>query len=373
MSVQALSEKNSNRTKVVSIFGARPQFIKVAVVSNALRKVGIEEVLIHTGQHYDSLMSDIFIKELALPKPDYYLGIGGGTHAQNTGRMLEAIEKVLLKEKPDLVIVYGDTDSTLSGALAAAKLHFPVAHVEAGLRSFNRKMPEEINRVLTDHVSDLLFAPTITAEQNLLREGVSRERIRLVGDVMYDATVQYGKVADKLSEILGELNLKPKRYILATIHRAENVDNPRRLEAILRAFADVHTRIPIIFPVHPRTRRSIEKFGLEDIAKRIFLIDPVGYFDMLALEKNAKLIATDSGGVQKEAYFYKIPCITLREETEWKELVDLGWNTLVPPYDPDVIISVLLAPHGGGSAEHSPFGDGNAAEKIAEHVSEFIP
>jgi len=233
------------------------------------------------------------------------------------------------------------------------------------------KMPEEVNRVLTDHASDLLFAPTITAEKNLLREGIPQERIRLVGDVMYDAAIQYGDAADRLSNILNRLNLKPEGYILATTHRAENVDNLKRLKAISKAFAYVNTKIPIVFPVHPRTRKSIEKFGLEDVAKRISMIDPGGYLDMLVLEKKAKLIVTDSGGVQKEAYFYKISCVTLRNKKKWKELVELGWNTLVPPYDPEVIISAPLASYGGGSAKYSSFGDGNAAEKIAERVTEF--
>lgn len=317
--------------KIASVVGARPQFIKTAAVSRALRAIeGVKETLIHTGQHYDANMSSVFFEELEIPHPDYNLGIGSATHGAQTGRMLEAIEGVLLKEKPDWVLVYGDTNSTLAGALAAVKLHIPVAHVEAGLRSFNRRMPEEINRVLTDHASDLLFAPTQTAVENLQREGIPDARIKLVGDVMYDAALYYGAKAERQSRILNALKLEPKGYILATIHRAENTDDPLRLRAIFDSLAEIAHEIKVVLPLHPRTRAALVQASLYDkAAQSICLIEPVGYLDMMMLEKNARLIATDSGGVQKEAFFYHVPCVTLREETEWVELVELGWNYLI--------------------------------------------
>lgn len=350
--------------KVLTVIGARPQFIKAAVVSRVLRTTpGLREVLVHTGQHYDDNMSRVFFEELEIPEPDYHLGIGGGTHGQNTGRMLEAIERVLFEEKPDWVLVYGDTDSTLAGALAAAKLHIPVAHVEAGLRSFNRRMPEEINRVLTDHISDLLFAPTETAVKNLLREGISPDKIHLVGDVMYDAALYYGEKAEKHSQILKRLGLVPKGYILATVHRAENTDDPNRLRVILEALAEVHREVPVVFPVHPRTRRRTEVYGLQNWLDKLLVIEPVGYLDMVMLEKNARLIATDSGGVQKEAFFYRVPCVTLRDETEWVELVDLGWNILCSPGDVMMLVEALFRVWEGREAY--PYGDGTAGLRIA--------
>lgn len=351
--------------KVVSIVGARPQFIKAAVVSRALRaQPGVQEVLVHTGQHYDDNMSRIFFEELEIPEPDHHLGIGGGTHGQNTGRMLEAVERVLLKEKPDWVLVYGDTDSTLAGALAAVKLHIPVAHVEAGLRSFNRRMPEEINRVLTDHAADLLFAPTEAAVKNLLGEGILEDRIHMVGDVMYDAALYYGARAEQKSDVLKRLGLWPKGYILVTVHRAENTDEPERLKAILEALAEVHREVPVVFPVHPRTRKRAEAYGLEDYLGRVLAIEPVGYLDMVMLEKNARLIATDSGGVQKEAFFYRVPCITLREETEWVELVELGWNQLIASLEAHSIAqTVLHCAHMIGE-EADLYGNGQAAQRI---------
>jgi len=352
--------------KVLSIVGARPQFIKAAAVSRVLRaEPGVQEVLVHTGQHYDDNMSRVFFEELEIPEPDYHLGIGGGTHGQNTGRMLEAIERGLLKEQPDWVLVYGDTDSTLAGALAAVKLHIPVAHVEAGLRSFNRRMPEEINRVLTDHASDLLFAPTETAVQNLLREGILENKIHLVGDVMYDAALYYGAKAEQKSEILKRLGLSPKGYVLATVHRVENTDDPGRLGAILEALAEVHRELPVVFPVHPRTRKRAEAFGLGGYLERVLAIEPVGYLDMVMLEKSARLIATDSGGVQKEAFFYRVPCVTLRGETEWVELVELGWNRLCSPVDMALIVKAVLQTESHEGKDHLDlYGSGRAAEGI---------
>ncbi len=360
--------ESTRQIKVVSVVGARPQFIKAAAVSRVLRATpGVREVLVHTGQHYDDNMSRIFFEELEIPEPDYHLGIGGGTHGQNTGRMLEAIEKVLLHEDPDWVLVYGDTDSTLAGALAAVKLHIPVAHVEAGLRSFNRRMPEEINRVLTDHASDLLFAPTETALKNLLREGIPEERIHLVGDVMYDAALYYGEKAERESRILERLSLTRKGYILATVHRAENTDDPARLRAILQALSEAAQEVEVVFPVHPRTRKAMERYELTDLVRPLIVTDPVGYLDMVMLEKNARLIVTDSGGVQKEAFFYRVPCVTLREETEWVELVELGWNRLLPPGC--LSSSALLEISGGREPELELYGGGIAAKRVVEQLS----
>lgn len=324
----------------------------------------------HTGQHFDDNMSMVFFRELGIPKPDYHLGIGGGTHGQNTGRMLEAIERVLLGEKPDLVMVYGDTDSTLAGALSAAKLHIPVAHVEAGLRSFNRRMPEEINRVLTDHISELLFAPTEAAMRNLLREGIPEDRVHLVGDVMYDAILFYGQRAEWESQILKRLGLVSKGYILATVHRAENTEDPERLKVILEALAQVHREVPVVFPVHPRTRKRAEAFGLGNLLSHVSAIDPVGYLDMIMLEKHARLIATDSGGVQKEAFFLKVPCVTLREETEWVELVEIGWNRLCLSRDPGDIVECLLKEWSG--LEVLPYGFGDAGNRIVERLLQYL-
>lgn len=325
--------------KVITIIGARPQFIKAAVVSRAMRERSgeITEVIIHTGQHFDANMSDIFFEELDIPKPDFHLGVGGGTHGQNTGRMLEKIEEVLLAEKPDYVLVYGDTDSTLAGTLAAVKLHIPVAHVEAGLRSFNRKMPEEINRILTDHASTLLFAPTETAVRHLAHEGILGEKVIRVGDVMYDAALYYGAKVEKNQSLLAELNVSSKKYALATLHRAENVDNRERLSSIFAGLS--HYQNPIILPLHPRTRKMIQSFGIE-IPDNIRMIDPVGYLDMILLEKHAEVITTDSGGVQKEAYFHRVPCITMRDQTEWIELVEHGVNTITGA-DTKVIVEAI--------------------------------
>lgn len=313
--------------KIVTVVGARPQFIKAAVVSRALRdKEGMREVLLHTGQHYDANMSDIFFTELDISIPDYHLGIGGGSHGQNTGRMIEAIEQVLIKESPDWVLVYGDTDSTLAGTLAAVKLQIPVAHVEAGLRSFNRRMPEEINRILTDHAAEILFAPTATAVNNLAAEGISGRKVKNVGDVMYDAALFYGGISEKRSHILATLGIESKGYVLATFHRQENTDDRQRLSAILSGF--VGSSLPIVLPLHPRTRKRLADFAI-DVPPTVRMIEPVGYLDMMMLERHAALIATDSGGVQKEAYFCKVPCITLRDETEWIETVETGANQLV--------------------------------------------
>lgn len=328
----------------------------------------LHEVLVHTNQHYDDNMSSVFFDELGIPAPAYHLGIGSGTHGEQTGRMLEAIERVLLREEPDWVLVYGDTNSTLAGALAAVKLHIPVAHVEAGLRSFNRKMPEEINRVLTDHAAELLFAPTEAAVDNLLREGVEREKIHLTGDVMFDAALYYAEMAASRSTILARLSLEPTQYILATVHRAENTDNPARLRAIFAGLAEVARTIPVVLPLHPRTRRYLQELAID--TSRLTILEPVGYLDMVMLEKNARLIATDSGGVQKEAYFYRVPCVTLRDETEWVELVEYGWNRVVPPLSAEDVSSAVLQSLDSQGTEVALYGGGKAAQSIVAILQE---
>lgn len=350
--------------KVLTVVGARPQFIKAASISRVLREHDTSsETLVHTGQHYDANMSDVFFAELDIPTPDYHLGIGSGAHGAQTGQMLAAIEAVLFAERPDWVLVYGDTNSTLAGALAAVKLHIPVAHVEAGLRSFNRRMPEEINRVLTDHGSDLLFAPTEAAVSNLVREGIERHKICQVGDVMFDAALYYAERAAG-SSVLERLSLKPKGYVLATVHRAENTDHPERLRAIFAGLSEVAGVLPVVLPLHPRTRRYLAELTID--ASRLKLLDPVGYLDMVMLEKHARLIATDSGGVQKEAYFYRVPCITLRAETEWVELVEHGWNRLVPPVSAASISQAVLQNLNAQGAEVALYGGGRAAYQIVE-------
>lgn len=372
--------------KILTIVGARPQFIKAATVSRAITERNgaiaadgranapfgpqlIREVIVHTGQHYDGNMSQVFFDELEIPKPQYNLGIGGGTHGQNTGRMVEAIETILFEEKPDWVVVYGDTDSTLAGALAAVKLHIPVAHVEAGLRSFNRSMPEEVNRVLTDHASDLLLAPTVTAVENLRKEGIRPMRIENTGDVMYDAALFYAAKAKKRSRVLEQLNLQPRSYILATVHRAENTDDQDKLKTIMAALNHVSQSIQVILPLHPRTRKKLTTFDIP-LCSSLKDIDPVGYLDMVMLEKNAATIATDSGGVQKEAFFHKVPCVTLRKETEWIELLELGWNRLAFPDSFEQIVgaidfSMRLMPIN----DAHPYGNGESANFIVDILS----
>lgn len=349
----------------MTVVGARPQFIKMAPVSRELKKVGIEEVVVHTGQHYDYEMNQIFFEQLNISEPDYYLGVGSGSHGYQTGEMLKRVEEVLKKENPDLVLVYGDTNSTLAGALAAVKLHIKVAHVEAGLRSFDKKMPEEVNRVLTDHISDYLFAPTETAVKNLHNEGIM-QGVYLTGDVMYDALLYNIDIARKNSRILKELGLNRKEYILATVHRAENTNNRKNLESIIGAF--IESGELIVFPVHPRTRKYLKSYGLIEKIKKsenILLIRPVGYLDMLILEENSNKIITDSGGVQKEAYFLKVPCITLRERTEWVETVEDGWNILVGT-DKERIIWAIHEFKPSGDTYSYKFGEGNASKKIAK-------
>ncbi|NJE26412.1 UDP-N-acetylglucosamine 2-epimerase (non-hydrolyzing) [Thermococcus sp. MV5] len=355
--------------KIATVVGARPQFIKMAPVSQEFERKGIDEVVIHTGQHYDYDMNRIFFEQLKIREPDYYLGVGSGTHGYQTGEMLKRIEEVLIKENPDVVLVYGDTNSTLAGALATVKLHIKVAHVEAGLRSFDKRMPEEVNRILTDHVSDYLFAPTKTAVRNLHSEGI-REGVYLTGDVMYDALLYNIKVARETSDILNRIGLKSKTYLLATVHRAENTDFKKNLESIVDAF--IESEETVVFPIHPRTKKYLGYYGLTkkiEKAENIMLIDPVGYLDMLVLEENAKKILTDSGGVQKEAYFLKVPCITLRKRTEWVETVEDEWNILVGA-DKEKIIKAIREFKPSGETYSYKFGDGKASKRIVKTLIE---
>ena len=350
--------------KVLTIVGARPQFIKAAVVSRAIARVpGVTESMVHTGQHYDQGMSDIFFQELKIPAPAHNLAVGSGSHGAQTGRMLEGIEKVIQEERPDWVLVYGDTNSTLAGALAASKLHIPVAHVEAGLRSFNKAMPEEQNRIVADHLSDLLLTPTSSATENLAREGIKGEKVRFVGDVMYDATL-FAKEAVQTE--IGKSVTSGKPYILATIHRAENTDDPARLAAIFGGLSEVAQDMEVVLPLHPRTRSLIAKDShLSAFADQLTVVEPVGYFEMARLEAGAELIATDSGGVQKEAYFHGKPCVILRDETEWVELVSMGWNRLQSPTSGAAVARAIRAAIGqSGQSGATPYGDGHAGEKV---------
>ncbi|MFC1922167.1 non-hydrolyzing UDP-N-acetylglucosamine 2-epimerase [Chloroflexota bacterium] len=349
--------------KIISIVGARPEFIQAMPVSQALRAQH-KEILVHTGQHYDFQMSQTFFDELGIPAPDYNLEVGSGSQASQTAQALVRLEEVFLKEEPDLVIVRGDTNSTLAGALAAAKLHIPVAHIEAGERSFERRMPEEINRLVTDAIAELHFCVSHTAIDHLAREGVSKG-VYWVGDVMLDALLQVQPIARRNSKILSRLNLTPKNYSLVTIHRPANTDDPIRLNDIVDVLNEVSE--PVVFPIHPRTRKTLQSNGVH-FEEHIQTIDPVGYLDMLILEENARLIATDSGGVQREAYYLGIPCLTLRNETEWVGTVDVGWNELVGA-DKDIMLDRWYK--FDPPAEKPPiYGDGKAAQRIADVLGE---
>jgi len=347
--------------KIITVIGARPQFIKAAAVSRILREKH-QEILVHTGQHYDENMSEVFFQELDIPKPDYNLNIGSGNHGEQTGKMLIELEKIYINEKPDLVLVYGDTNSTLAAALCASKLLIPVAHIEAGLRSFNMKMPEEQNRILTDHLSKSLFAPTETAVNNLHKEGISKG-VYNVGDVMFDAVLKFKDLSYKKMDLLDKLGLNGEEFILSTIHRAENTNYIDRLENIIGALSESNKKI--VLPLHPRTKKYINEYGLK-VGENVQIIEPVGYLEMVLLESMSKKIVTDSGGVQKEAFFLGKPCITMRDETEWVETVQNGWNMLTGT-DKDKIIDGILN-FNPSKEQEKIFGDGKAASKILEVI-----
>ena len=361
--------------KLVTVVGARPQFIKASAVSRAIvannekyPDSALEEKIIHTGQHYDENMSKVFFDELEIPHPDFNLGVGSGSHGEQTGKMLRKIEQVLVREKPGCVLVYGDTNSTIAGALAAAKLHIPVAHVEAGLRSFNRRMPEEINRVLTDHVSDLLFCPTEAAVNNLSNEGISNG-VHQVGDVMYDSILFYAEKAKTIEQkILERLDVQSKSYYLATVHRAENTDDSNRLRSIFHGFNNISvSECPTLLPLHPRTKKKLSELGLV-CPNGVRIIEPISYLEMIALEQNARAILTDSGGIQKEAYWFKVPCITLREETEWVETVQSGWNVIVGADEQSIINAVSGADKLHAISQRTIYGNGDASNQICEII-----
>jgi len=356
--------------KIVTVLGARPQFIKAAVVSrNIAGQAGLSEVIVHTGQHFDANMSDIFFEEMEIPKPDYNLNINGLGHGAMTGQMLENIEAVLLDEKPDLVLVYGDTNSTLAGALAAKKIHIPVAHVEAGLRSFNMRMPEEINRIVTDRISDLLFCPTQSAIDNLAHEGYANiaTQISNAGDVMLDAALFYAKKAKKPAFDL------PEKYALCTIHRGENTDDPKILGNIIRGLEAIGQKLPVVMPVHPRTRAKLAQLQFDFTTSSIHFIDPVGYFDMIYLISHSECVVTDSGGLQKEAFFFGKHCLVTREETEWVELVEGGFNFICGS-DPEVLVARFeaLANLNAVDFKQPLYGDGEAGKHIVEAIAEFL-
>ena len=358
--------------KIITVVGARPQFIKMAPVSfEILTRKNLNEEIIHTGQHFDSSMSEIFFEQMSIPKPKYNLNIGGGTHGSNTGRMLEEIEKILMKIRPNITIVYGDTDSTLAGALASSKLNIPVIHIEAGLRSFNRKMPEELNRIVTDHLSDTCFSPSDRAVKNLLNEGINISKIIRTDDVMIDAARIFGEKSRKNSSIIEKLFLNDENFVLATIHRAENTNSKEILTSILKAlsFFAISTA-KVVLPLHPRTKKAIIDFSLEKYLKNIICIDPIGYLDMIQLERLASLIVTDSGGIQKEAYFYKTQCITLRTETEWIELVEAGCNVLVEPNQTELILKEINSHFNKfkKNIKHGIYGEGYASKYIVDKL-----
>jgi len=358
--------------KLISVVGARPNFVKIAPIIRAIRQSSppIRHLLVHTGQHYDYEMSQVFFEDLELPEPDYHLGVGSGTHAEQTGRIMIEVERVLLQEKPDVVIVVGDVNSTLAAALAAVKVHVPIAHVEAGVRTYDMQVPEEVNRVLTDHVSSLLFAPTQTAVDNLVKEGITKG-VCLTGDTMLDSYMAFSAVAEQRSGILSKLRLERKGYLLATVHRPRNTDDAAKLRDIVGSFASV--RETVVFPVHPRTEKCLRQYALYDelkMARNMRVVEPVNYLDSIVLTRNAVKILTDSGGLQREAYFAGVPCITLDETTAWMETVDDGWNTLVSSNREKIVDAIKrFEPLG---RQRDVFGDGKAAERIAGTLSNYV-
>ncbi len=355
--------------KILSVVGARPQFVKAAVLSRLFPVHGIEEILVHTGQHFDHGMSDVFFEEMRIPKPQYNLGVNGMTHGAMTGAMLSGIEEILLKEKPDAVLVYGDTNSTLAGALAAKKIHIPVVHVEAGLRSFNMQMPEEVNRILTDRISDILFAPTQAAINNLSKEGFENIDTKVIrsGDVMQDAALFYAELIGKEKGVLA--NLESDKFILCTLHRAENTDDVQRLKALVDGLNEIHETTNVVLPLHPRTKAVIEREGIE---LKVDIIDPVGYFDMIRLLKNCQMVITDSGGLQKEAYFFKKACVTMRDQTEWVELIENGFNVLVGADKQKLVEEVTNFKNKELNFNVDLYGNGLAGKNMVEYLKQNL-
>jgi UDP-GlcNAc3NAcA epimerase len=358
--------------KILTIVGARPQFVKAAVVSRELLKnKDIQEIILHTGQHFDKNMSDIFFEEMEIPKPQYNLNINGLSHGAMTGQMLEGIEKICLAEKPDFLLVYGDTNSTIAGALAAKKMNIKVIHIEAGLRSYNMQMPEEINRILTDKISDILFCPTDTAINNLKKEGIIDGNVKVIqnGDVMQDAAMYYAAKSEDRSNILANNKLVKNNYILCTIHRQENTDDSKRLKAIINALNKINNEMTVVVPLHPRTKKIISQ---QNIEVKFIIIDPVGYFDMLELLKNCKMVMTDSGGLQKEAYFFNKFCVTLRDETEWVELVENGYNKLAGANEIEIVNFYNTFKSEVFSKKNELYGGGNATAIIRNTLEKYI-
>jgi len=347
-----------NRLKILTVVGARPQFIKAATLSRVLASRRMTEIMVHTGQHFDPEMSEIFFRELNIPEPAYHLGVHGGGHGEMTGRMLQALEPVMQKAAPDAVVVFGDTNSTAAGALCAAKLQIPIAHVEAGLRSFDRRMPEEINRVVADHLSDILLCPSRTAVQNLAKEGIT-QNVHHVGDVMYDAALHARADTSGGSKVLDRLKLAPRGYAVATVHRAENTDDPAALAKVIGWLVARSAQQPVVLPLHPRTRQALSRNNLA--LKGVRVIDPVGYLDMMQLMNGAVAVYTDSGGMQKEAYFHRVPCVTLRANTEWVETIEAGWNRLWEGPD-------YVKPR----RDIDDFGDGRAADSIVDIITDKL-
>lgn len=361
-----------SKFKIVTIVGARPQFVKAAALSREFAKHdNIEEIIVHTGQHFDANMSGIFFNEMEIPVCKYNLDVNGVGHGAMTGRMLEGIEKLLLDEKPDLLLVYGDTNSTLAGALAAKKIHIKVAHVEAGLRSFNMEMPEEVNRILTDRISDILFCPTDSAIENLNKEGYKNLGIQVVksGDVMQDAAMFYAKTSEEKSQVIQNLKLKGKSFTLCTLHRAENTDDVNRLKSIAEALSEIHETCKVVLPLHPRTKAKLGQYGIE---LPVTLIDPVGYFDMIELLKNCDFVMTDSGGLQKEAFFFQKPCLTMRDETEWVELIKGGFNELVGADKSKIIEGYKSLKSTSIDFSVDLYGGGKASANIARSILSLL-
>jgi UDP-GlcNAc3NAcA epimerase len=361
------------------VAGARPNFIKAAPLITAIKKFQSEYkelryFLIHTGQHFDQNMSDVFFREMGIPEPNYYLNVASGTQGKQTGEMLIKIEEVLIQEKPDFLISIGDTNSTLAGTLAAAKLHIPIGHVEAGLRMYDKKISEELNRLISDHLSVLLFVPTVVGKEYLLKEGIDERIIHEFGDIMYDAMLQFSEIAEQKSTLMSDLGLVPKEFVLATVHRAENTHTIEHAKMIFDAFVEIAKEIKFILPLHPRTRKLLQQHNLLDhYTQHMTIVEPLGYLDMLAMEKHARLIVTDSGGVQKEAFFQKTPCATLFINTPWLELVELGWNTIVPPVSTeDIVAGIRKAFDAGLGRDGAPYGRGNSGELMIMEIIKYL-